>query len=230
MTDRDEPVVLIAEDERDVAEGYELWLGDRYEVRLAADGREALDAVDDSVDVVLLDRMMPELSGKEVLREIRERGIDCRVAMVTAVEADFDVIGMGFDAYITKPPERRELIDTIERLLDRAAAEENLRTYHSLMARKGALETQKTEDELAESDEYRELLDRIEAARNEADDALGDMGSETEFVSAVQDLAGDAGSPDDDSDGFGDGPDGFEGIGTDEADGDGEADSGVSER
>ncbi|MFW6435023.1 MAG: response regulator [Halovenus sp.] len=195
MTDK--PVVLVAEDEDDVAEGYELWLGSRYEVRRAADGQEALEMVDDTVDVVLLDRMMPEWSGKEVLREIRERGIDCRIAMVTAVEPDFDVIEMGFDAYVTKPPEREDLIETIEQLLDRASADEHFQKYHSLMARKGAVETQKTDEELAESEEYQELLDRIEAARDAVDEQLGDMGSELDFVSAVRDIE--------------DGPDGFEG-------------------
>jgi DNA-binding response OmpR family regulator len=188
MTDQDTPVVLIAEDEPSVAEGYELWLGDRYEIRLAADGRETLDAVDDTVDVVLLDRMMPELSGKQVLSEIRERGVDCRVAMVTAVEPDFDVIEMGFDAYLTKPPDRQDLIDTIERLLDRATLDEAFREYHSLMARKGALGAQKTEEELEGSAEYRELLERIEAKREEVDATLGDMGSAVDFVGAVREL------------------------------------------
>jgi DNA-binding response OmpR family regulator len=196
MTDENAPVVLIVEDEESVAEGYELWLGDRYETRRAADGQEALDVIDDTVDVVLLDRMMPERSGAEVLREIRDRGIDCRVAMVTAVEADFDVIGMGFDAYVTKPPDREELTDTIERLLDRAAADDSFQEYHSLMARKGALEAQKTGDELAESEAYGELLDDIETARAGLDEDLGDLTSEAAFVGAVQDLAASAGDPD----------------------------------
>lgn len=201
MTARSDPVVLVAEDEDSVAEGYELWLGDRYEIRRASDGKEALDAVDDTVDVVLLDRMMPELSGADVLQGIRERGIDCRVAMVTAVEPDFDVIEMGFDAYVTKPPERDELIQTIEQLLDRARAEEEFQEYHSLMARKGALEAQKTEAELADSEEYQALLDRIEVERSAVDDHLGDMESEMEFVGAVQDLADDSAvqNPADDS-------------------------------
>jgi len=59
--------------------------------------------IDETVDVVLLDRMMPGMSGQEVLAAIRERGLDCRVAMVTAVDADFDVIEMGFDEYLGKP-------------------------------------------------------------------------------------------------------------------------------
>jgi len=188
MTDTDRPVVLIAEDEQSVAEGYDLWLRDRYETRLAADGQETLDMVDDTVDIVLLDRMMPERSGEQVLREIRERTLDCQVVMVTAVEPDFDVVEMGFDAYITKPPEREMLLDTIEQLLSRATADEEFREYHSLMARKGALEAEKTEEELAESEQYQALLDRIERQREEVDDDLGEMDEAVDFVSAVREI------------------------------------------
>ena len=201
MTTQERPVVLIAEDEASVAEGYELWLSDRYEIRVAYDGREALDAVDETVDVLLLDRMMPELSGEQVLRDVREQGVDCQVIMVTAVEPDFDVIEMGFDAYIIKPPERQELIDTIEQLLERATVSDTLQEYHSLMARKGALKTQKTEEELAESDEYQRLLERIETKREDVDSDLGDMGSDIDFVSTVRELEGEDGGSDE-IDGF----------------------------
>jgi DNA-binding response OmpR family regulator len=197
MTEQGKPVVLIAEDEQSVAEGYELWLGDQYETRLASDGQEALDIVDDTVDVVLLDRMMPERSGKEVLRIIREEGIDCRVAMVTAVEPDFDVIEMGFDAYITKPPERQELFDTIDQLLNRATVSDAFQTYYSLMARKGVIQTQKTDAELADNEDYQELLDRIETMRETVNDGLGDMESEIGFVSAVREVEGEMDSDDD---------------------------------
>jgi len=188
MTDQEKPVVLIAEDEPSVAEGYELWLGDSYEVLRAGDGQAALEAVDEAVDVVLLDRMMPERSGKEVLAEIRDRGLDCQVVMVTAVEPDFDVIEMGFDAYITKPPEREALLDTVERLLDRATRGEAFQKYYSLMARKGALQAQKTEEELRDNAAYQELLDRIDRARAEVDGSLGTMESEMEFVGAIRDI------------------------------------------
>ena len=188
MSENGPPTVLVVEDEPDVAETYRRWLQSAYDVRLAADGEAAMAAVDDAVDVVLLDRMMPEMSGGEVLREIRDRGIDCRVAMVTAVDPDFDVIEMGFDAYVTKPPEREELFETIDRLVDRAELDENLQEYYSLVARRSALEAEKTEAELAESDQYDDLLDRIDDAREEADDDLGDMGSDSEFVGAVREI------------------------------------------
>ena len=188
MSDNGPPTVLVVEDEPDVAETYRRWLQSEYDVRLAADGEAAMAAVDDTVDVVLLDRMMPEMSGGEVLREIRDRGIDCRVAMVTAVDPDFDVIEMGFDAYVTKPPEREELFETIDQLLDRAELDDNLQEYYSLVARRSALEAEKTESELAESDQYDDLLDRVDNARDEADDDLGDMGSDPEFVGAVREI------------------------------------------
>jgi DNA-binding response OmpR family regulator len=198
MTDSDPPVVLVAEDEQSVAEGYQLWLQDDYEVRLAADGQAALDAAGDDVDVVLLDRMMPELSGEQVLAAIRERGVDCRVAMVTAVEPDFDVVEMGFDAYVTKPPEREELLDTIDRLLQRAEMDDDFRTYHSLKAREAALRAQKTAEELDDNEAYRDLQERIEEARQAVDEDLGDMESDVDFVSAVREIEDGADGGEDD--------------------------------
>ncbi len=84
----DLPLVLVVEDEPDLADLYATWLRGEYRVRVAYGGREALEKLDDEVEVVLLDRRMPDLSGDEALKEIRERGFDCRVAMVTAVEPD----------------------------------------------------------------------------------------------------------------------------------------------
>ena len=191
MSDTGPPVVLVVEDEPDVAETYRRWLQSSYDVRVAADGAAAMDELDESVDVVLLDRMMPEMSGEEVLRRIRDRGIDCRVAMVTAVEPDFDVVEMGFDAYLAKPPEREELFETIERLLDRADIDDDLQEYYSLVARQSALRTEKSEAELSDSEEYAALADRIERKREAVDEELGDMGSDTAFVGAVREIMND---------------------------------------
>jgi DNA-binding response OmpR family regulator len=187
----DDPVVLVVEDEPDVADTYRIWLDADYDVRTAADGEEALETVDEDVDVVLLDRMMPKKSGAEVLAEIRERGVDCRVAMVSAVDPDFDVIEMGFDAYVTKPPGREELLETIERLLERATLDDELQEYYSLVSRRSAIEAQMTDAELSENEDYQRLCDRIDEQRTEADDTLGDMGSDVDFVGAVRELTDD---------------------------------------
>jgi DNA-binding response OmpR family regulator len=187
MTDSVSPIVLIVEDETDVADTYARWLQD-YDVRTVETGEEALKQLDERVDVVLLDRMLPGISGAEVLDEIRSRGIDCRVAMVTAVDPDFDVIEMGFDEYVTKPPDREQLRETVQRLLHRATLDDNLQQYYSLVARKATLETEFSEDHLEANEEYADLLERIETSRATVDDAIGDMDSDSDFIGAVREI------------------------------------------
>lgn len=122
----DRPTVLVVEDEEAVVEAYAMWLSDVAEVRTATGGREALELLDDDVDAVLLDRRMPDLTGDETLAEMRERGYDCRVAMVTAVDPDVDVgtVDASFDTYLTKPVTREEIVDAVEKLLERSARDE----------------------------------------------------------------------------------------------------------
>ena len=138
----DRPTILIVEDEPDVAETYELWLASDYDTRVAANGEEALDEIDETTDVVLLDRMMPRMSGDEVLEEIRERGFECSVAMVTAVDPDFEIIEMGFDDYLTKPPTREELVGAVEDMLSRTEYADDVREYRSLLSTRAALEAE----------------------------------------------------------------------------------------
>jgi len=138
-----------------VADAYAAQLSDRYEVATAYSGHEALDALTSAVDVVLLDRRMPELAGGDVLREIRERGLDARVAMVTAIDPDFDIIDMPFDDYPVKPATGEDLIDTVERLLTCAAYESHVRTFYALSSKHAALQATKAEAELENSEEFR---------------------------------------------------------------------------
>ena len=108
MPEDDAAVVLVVDDEEEVAEVFSLWLRDVYETRVATGGEAALEAVD-GVDLVLLDRRMPDLSGDETLARMRERGYDGPVAMVTAVDPDFDIVEMAFDDYLVKPISKEEL-------------------------------------------------------------------------------------------------------------------------
>ncbi|MFB6201434.1 MAG: response regulator [Halorhabdus sp.] len=189
MSDTDPPVVLIVEDEPDVAETYNLWLQDEYEVRIAGNGSEALDMLDDRVDVVLLDRMMPGLSGDEVLERIRDSDSDCRVAMVTAVEPDFDILEMGFDSYLTKPIRSNELHETVENLLERSAYDDLLQRYYSLVEKQATLEATKSSAELAESDEYQGLSDRVEELKGELSGTLGGVENDEDFIATLRELS-----------------------------------------
>lgn len=190
MTDSDHPVVLIVEDDPDVMEIYELWLRPEYDVQVATNGHEALRQLDSTIDVVLLDRKMPGMSGGEVLTEIRNRGTDCRVAMVTGVDPDFDIIEMGFDEYIKKPPDNEELCATIERLIDRSTLDEDLQEYYSLVSKRATLQAELSDDELKSNDEYAELVERIETHRKAIGETMGDMSSDTGFVGAVREIMG----------------------------------------
>jgi DNA-binding response OmpR family regulator len=189
MSDGHKPVVLIVEDEPDVAETYNLWLASDYEVRMAHDGDEGLDELDETVDVVLLDRMMPGLSGDEVLQQIRDRGFDCRVAMVTAVEPDFDILEMGFDAYLCKPIKSDQLYETVSNLLDRSAYDDLLQEYYSLVEKRATLEATKSSAELEDNEEYVELRDRIETLRDDLSDSLGGIGSDEDFIATLRGLS-----------------------------------------
>ena len=183
-----DPVVLIVEDEPDVAETYRLWLEDSYTVETARNGDEGIEKLDNSVDVVLLDRMMPGLSGDEVLEHIRREEIDCRVAMVTAVEPDFDILEMGFDAYLSKPVKSDELDETVENLLERSTYDSLLQEYYALVEKRATLEATKSASELDENDEYERLKSRLDELREDLSDTLGGIDNDDDFVATLRDI------------------------------------------
>jgi len=112
-----EPVrVLFVDDEPKLADMYAAHLSDEYETETANDGPSALERIDDSIDVVFLDRRMPGPSGDRVLDTIRERDHDVKVVMLTAVEPDVDIVEMGYDEYVVKPVDEEELRETVEAL------------------------------------------------------------------------------------------------------------------
>jgi DNA-binding response OmpR family regulator len=187
MTD-EEITVLVVDDETEIADLYTTWLEMSYEVRTAYGGAEALDKVDDAVDVVFLDRQMPDYAGDEVLEEIRDRGIDCRVVMVTAVDPDFDIVSMDFDGYLTKPIMRDDLEEAIDSMRERDEYNETLQEYYALTSKKATLEAEKTPSELQNSEEYQQMVERVEELADQADMAVSDF--DDDFESLFQDLPG----------------------------------------
>ncbi|MFC7175719.1 response regulator transcription factor [Halosegnis marinus] len=169
--DSDDPSVLVVDDEPRVAEGYATWLADDYEVRVATDGDEALAEVA-GAGVVVLDRRMPGRSGDEVLRALRERDADCRVAMATAVDPERGDAALPFDAYLTKPVERDELRATVERLAALSTYADRFYELTSLRVRRNVLEveTNGADEEVAElNDRIDELESRLAAIERAAD-------------------------------------------------------------
>jgi len=200
MTDSEQPTVLVVEDEQALIELYVRWLDDDYDIRTANGGEAALEAFDGDVDVVLLDRLMPGMSGDEVLEELRSRSGSCKVAMVTAVEPDFDVLKMGFDDYLTKPVEQETLRETIRRLCSRREYADLEQELYALVSKRAVLQSSKPAEELEESEEYAELQSEIASIRAELDTALPDLGSD-EFVAMVRDMEGESQPPGQDGEG-----------------------------
>jgi two-component system response regulator AdeR len=185
------PLVLVVEDERDLSDLYRTWLTDSYRVRTARDGRTALEELDEEVDIVLLDRRMPDLSGDEVLDRIRELNLDCRVAMVTAVEPDTDIVDMAFDDYLVKPVSEEELVRTVENLRIRDEYGDGVKRLFSLASKKALLESEKDLLELESNSDYQRLCTDLTDLRSELDDKLARLGESDDLTLIYQDLARD---------------------------------------
>jgi DNA-binding response OmpR family regulator len=194
------PVVLVVDDNRAIANTYTAFLSDEYTVRTAYNGKEALEELDAAVDVVLLDRRMPEVSGDAVLEEIESRQLDCRVVMLTAVDPDFDIIDMGFDEYLVKPIEREELNEVVKEMLERATYDDDFRRFLALVSKKATLEEEKSSAELEASDEYQRIRNRIEERREQVGIDLSDLEDNFSDVSGSvrvsDDVGGDQEVPD----------------------------------
>jgi len=163
------PQVLIVDDESPLADLYATWLEDEYDVETAYGGEEALKKIDSDTDVVLLDRRMPRVSGDEVLEEIRNRELECRVTMVTAVDPEFDILEMPFDDYLPKPVSEDEIKDVIDRLYRLSEYDRQIQQYFSLVSKRVTIEAEKRPEELRSNEEYSELVDRIESLEDELD-------------------------------------------------------------
>lgn len=180
----DDLTVLVIDDDRSLADLYTEWLERRYDVRTAYGGEQALQELDESVDLVLLDRRMPGASGDEVLETIRENDHDCLVVMVTAVKPDFDIVELGFDGYVTKPIDREELYGVVEQTLARATYEHQLREYYALTERKSAIEAAHDGD-LEGHDEYAAIERRLEEVHDQIDDLLSGF-EDVGFAAAIE--------------------------------------------
>ena len=119
--------VLLIEDEEKVANFISKGLEEEgYAVDMAYNGREGLDLVrTNSYDMLLLDLMIPEVNGFDVLKTIRNWGIDLPVLIITAKSSKEDVVrglDTGSDDYLTKPFSFEELLARMRALLRRRAA------------------------------------------------------------------------------------------------------------
>jgi DNA-binding response OmpR family regulator len=166
--------VLVVDDEPEMAEMLALQLERHYDVESVGGGESALAALDEAFDVVLLDRRMPGLSGDDVLEAIRDRGVDCRVIMLSAVTPDYEVMEMPFDDYLRKPVGGDALVAAVERQLEDVG--EQRRTCRRLLVKRELLAETKPAHELERHEGYQALLDQLSTLRDRLD--VGDVDGE----------------------------------------------------
>lgn len=122
--------ILIVEDEESLSEPLAYLLGkEGFDPEVVADGQASLEEFDRAgADLVLLDLMLPGLSGTEVCKALRQRS-NVPIIMLTAKDAEIDkVLGLelGADDYVTKPYSSRELVARIRAVLRRRSEPEEL--------------------------------------------------------------------------------------------------------
>lgn len=177
MTDSGEdplPRALLVDDEQEVADAYALRLRGLCEIETVYHGEDALETVtEQTVDIVLLDRHMPGMSGDEVLAELNDREFAGRVIMVTAIDPGFDVLDMPFDDYLCKPIEREDIRAAVDQQCA-ILGYETLGEYFSVESKRSVIETEVPVDERDDHDAYQEVRARAERLQQKARRLLDD--------------------------------------------------------
>jgi DNA-binding NtrC family response regulator len=133
--------ILVVDDEVDIRESLEALLDlEGYQVDLAPNATEGLKKIESgSYDLVLLDLMMPDRSGMEVLQDVRERDTETPIFMITAygsVEVAVKALKAGANDYFSKPWDNEKLLLEIDRMIARTRLErENLQLKRALKQR-----------------------------------------------------------------------------------------------
>ncbi len=147
------PTIFVVEDEPSFVEALIIGLTrEGFKVETATDGADALARFDDvAPDLVLLDVMLPKVSGIDVCRQLRKKS-QVPIIMVTAKSAEIDtVVGLevGADDYVTKPYRIRELVARIRALLRRASTGDDTARMMSDRIEVGGVELDPTEHDVS---------------------------------------------------------------------------------
>ena len=116
--------ILIVEDSKQIATALKSGLKDHYAVDIAEDGKSAVElSTNFDYDTILLDLNLPKLSGEEVCKQLREKGVTSPIIVITGKDSEEDTINLldlGADDYIVKPYKLQEVLARIRAALRRS--------------------------------------------------------------------------------------------------------------
>ncbi|MFW6435395.1 MAG: response regulator [Halovenus sp.] len=168
------PNALLVDDEKEVADAYALRLRGLCDVKTVYSGDSALQMVDEwDVDIMLLDRHMPGISGDEVLDRLDDRSFSGRVIMVTAIDPGFDVLDMPFDDYLCKPVDREDIREAVSQQC-RILGYETLGEYFSAESKRSVIEAELPEPERADHEGYQRATKQAEILKQRTKRLLDD--------------------------------------------------------
>jgi DNA-binding NtrC family response regulator len=176
------PLILVVDDEESVRESFRLALQDYYELAFAEDAKATIRILkNQTFDLCLLDIMLPDGSGLDLLRQIKRRDESIEVIMVTAltgVDNALDAMKLGAYDYITKPYKIAELYELIKRVLAKKALERENRFLREELASKKPISL------LGNSKAIQEVVKQISGISKVESPVLirGEMGSGLEEV------------------------------------------------
>ena len=178
--------ILVVDDNKNVLEGLNLLLGEKYDTFLAFDGESALDIVrKKDVDLVITDLVMPGMSGIELLEKIKHLKPEVTVVILTGhgtIDLAVEAIRKGAADFIEKPFQVDKILIDVENLLKMRKLEEKNRVFRrKLMLEESAIQM------VCENDDVRKMLKRIKALQQNDANVLitGEAGVGKELMAKV---------------------------------------------
>ncbi|MHC3381732.1 response regulator [Haloarcula sp. H-GB5] len=170
---KEDETVFIIDDEEGMVVFLEDCLDGHYTVKSDTDAIRAFHRIDNSVDVVLLDRKMPEMTGDKLLGLLREKGLDVQIAMITAIKPTEEIMEMPFDDYLVKPVEEPEVLGLVDTLITRKQFRRATQRFFRNISKIQALEKANRTD----TKEYDKLIKRTAELHGKINEILDNINS-----------------------------------------------------
>lgn len=160
------PRILVIEDEGEQAELYSRWLEPEYSVSTANSKLEFYEEFDEQDKLVLLDRDLRNSTAKELIEE-SERLKERPIILITGKEPGDEIIDLDIADYLLKPISKEQIKDRVSQVIELGEKDDELQELASLLHKKEVLERSRSGKG---SEEYEDLLKRIDELRQEIDE------------------------------------------------------------